>query len=182
MLKYLPVVMLALCVGCTKQREGSEASGATTTQSGQSGQKAAADPEAPMTPEKIKLTSARAEGPHYTVTLTPAPCTAKQPCSVDITIEAKGDYHLNEEYPYRVRMHAAPEGAAKWLGKEPPNQFSKSGGDFEMKTKTLGILKTRFQADNAGSVHVAGVLKFSVCSSANCEIENKEIGGEIVVH
>ncbi len=60
----------------------------------------------------------------------PGDCAAGASCSLKVTLVAMGDFHVNDEYPYRFKAEAVPDvafGGTDPLGKEV---FSKSAGDW----------------------------------------------------
>src|SRR5450432_4015773 len=56
----------------------------------------------------------------------PASCAAGSPCSVAVKLVATGDFHVNDEYPYRFKADDVP--GVAFVGTDPSgkNTFSKS--------------------------------------------------------
>src|SRR4051794_13190579 len=124
---FLPAIvvggsLLAGAVGCGKVSEASpdrvSAAPLSTT------------PSAPL-----------AEGANYAIAIVvKAPCHQGQACSADVTIEAKGDYHINDKYPYKFKAQDPPTAGLKY----PKPVLGKEDGQFEEKK---GVLKVPFIAD-----------------------------------
>ena len=80
---------------------------------------------------------------------------------VELTIETKGAYHMNDQYPYKFKAaDPAPEGL-----KFPKPILQRADGSFEKKK---GSFKVPFVVSKAGRATVSGTLSLSVCSDANC--------------
>jgi hypothetical protein len=110
----------------------------------------------------------------------PGGCAARASCSVALKLVATGDYHVNDEYPYRfkaeevsgVRFEGA-DGAGK-------NVFSKLAGDWQKSDAKSGVMSVKFVPLEKGTVTIAGTFKLSVCSSENCLLEQRQISATVV--
>ena len=81
--------------------------------------------------------------------------------TVEISFSTKGDYHINEQYPYKFKAaDPAPEGV-----KFPKPILQRADGSFEKKK---GSFKVPFVAAKSGKATISGTLSLSVCSDANC--------------
>jgi hypothetical protein len=80
--------------------------------------------------------------------------------SLSIVLTPKGAFHVNEEYPIRVRLTAPPVvGLVKAaLEKNDATEFSKQRARFDVP----------FVATQAGSSKVRAVVSFAVCTDENC--------------
>ncbi len=88
-------------------------------------------------------------------------CRHEKPCQVHAVVVAKGDYHINDKYPYRF---TADDSAGRGLS-FAKREVGRDDGVFEhMKA----LLKVPFTAEKAGDTKVGGTLSFSVCSATNC--------------
>ncbi len=99
---------------------------------------------------------------------------AGQDSSVEITIEAKGDYHINAKYPLKFKVKdPAPAGVsfAKAV-------IKREDGKFEDKK---GSLPVSFRAEKSGKTTIEGTLSFSVCSDANCVMDKIELAVDVDV-
>ena len=144
------VAVLAMSSGCGKK---SEAAPASTT--------------APLvTPE-----APGADG-SYALTTDAADCKAGATCAVTLRLEARGEYHLNAEYPYKFTAANAP--SVDFLGTDGggKNVFTKVAGDFAKQSEKVGVMTVKFTPKAAGNVTIEGVYKLSVCSEATCKLDN----------
>jgi hypothetical protein len=99
---------------------------------------------------------------------------AGQEGTVELTIVPKGDYHINAQYPYKLKLtDPAPEGV-----RFPKPILKREDGAFDDKK---GIFKVPFVAAKAGKAKVSGTLSLSVCSSAHCIMQKEELELEVGV-
>jgi hypothetical protein len=105
----------------------------------------------------------------------PGECGAGKECTVEVTLEAKGVYKINDQYPTKWK---AAEPAAEGVTYPKP-LLKKEDGKWDDKKK--GSFKVPFVAAKAGKVKVAGTLSLSVCSDANCIMEKAPLEIEVAV-
>jgi len=124
-----------------------------------------------------------ASGNNFVVNATAAGCTAGADCTIALKLEAKGDFHVNKEYPYKFKANAAS--GVTYLGKDGagPDTFSKSAGDFVLDSgnEKVGTMTLKFKSANKGAVTIAGVFKLSVCSAQNCQLETANVSVPVTV-
>jgi len=124
-----------------------------------------------------------ATGNNFTVNATVAACSANADCKIDLRLEAKGDFHVNKEYPYKFKATAA--NGVTFLGKDAAgaDTFSKTAGDFTLDSgnEKLGTMTIKFKPANKGAVTIAGVFKLSVCSAQNCQLETANVSIPVTV-
>src|SRR5215831_14015817 len=100
-----------------------------------------------------------ATGNNFVVNATAAACTSGADCSIALKLEAKGDFHVNKEYPYKFKATAA--NGVTYLGKDGagPDTFSKTAGDFVLDSanEKVGTMTLKFKSANKGAVTIAGV-------------------------
>ena len=124
-----------------------------------------------------------ASGNNFTVSASVASCTSNADCKIDLKLEAKGDFHVNKEYPYKFKATAA--NGVTYLGKDGagPDTFSKSAGDFTLDSgnEKVGTMTVKFKSANKGAVTIAGVFKLSVCSAQNCQLETANVSVPVTV-
>jgi hypothetical protein len=102
------------------------------------------------------------DDPNYSATLLLAgPCRHAQPCTLHAEIVAKGEYHINDQYPYKWKASEAPGQGVTY----PKPLVGREDGTFE---HMRAVLRVPFVAAAPGPVKVGGVLSLSVCSAANC--------------
>jgi hypothetical protein len=121
------------------------------------------------------------DGNNYKVDTKVADCTAGAECTATIRLEALGAYHINDTYPYKFTV-LGPDGgggALEFLGKDPANRgvFGKNTGEFEKQAEKIAVVTVRFKAPK-GKVAFAGRFKMSVCSEANCQLEQADLSFE----
>jgi hypothetical protein len=87
---------------------------------------------------------------------------------VEVLVEAKGDYHINDKYPYKFKSEDPPPTGMRY----PKPVVGKEDGVFEEKKLTL---KVPFVSETLGEKRVAGTLSLSVCSAANCLIDKQPL-------
>jgi hypothetical protein len=112
---------------------------------------------------------------NYFIDAAPVSCTAGAPCSVTLKLVATGDFHVNDEYPYRFKADDAP--GVAFLGTDPggKNTFSKAAGDWQKADAKSGAMTVKLIAANPGGRAIAGTLKLSVCSAQNCLLEQPQV-------
>ena len=124
-----------------------------------------------------------ASGNNFTVNANVAACTSGADCTITLKLEAKGDFHVNKEYPYKFKATAA--NGVTYLGKDPAgaDTFSKTAGDFVLDSanEKVGTMTLKFKSANKGSVAIAGVFKLSVCSAQNCQLETANVSVPVTV-
>jgi len=122
----------------------------------------------PLEGVEVPLESVEAES--YTLTVSDPSGKVGEELSVIVTVKAKGAFKVNKEYPHKVSVEPTD-------GLELPKpKLKKADAKLEEKTLTFTIPA---KATRAGSFELAGVLKFSVCSSDACQLEKKDIKSKI---
>ncbi len=118
---------------------------------------------------------AHIDGKNFKIDATAGDCKAGAECLVTVKLEALGDYHINKEYPYKIKVAEAP--GVEFLGSDAggKNVFSKGAGDFKLDGEKTGTMTIKFKPAKAGSVTVNGTYKMSVCSALNCQLETQEL-------
>jgi hypothetical protein len=108
-------------------------------------------------------------------------CAAGATCSVTIKLVATGDFHINEDYPYKFKADDAP--GVEFLGADAAskNVFSKAASDWKKKDEKSGAMTVAFRAADKGSRSVGGTFKLSVCSAQTCQLEQQQIQATVAV-
>jgi hypothetical protein len=121
--------------------------------------------------------SAHIAGDNYRVD-TQSSC-ADGECTAMVRVEATGEYHINDAYPYKLTANAAD--GVTFEGKDPSgaNVFSKASGDFAKQGEKVGVMTLKMKAAKAQTV--TGTFKMSVCSAANCQLEQQTVATTITV-
>ncbi len=120
---------------------------------------------------------------HFFVDAAPATCSPGAPCAVALKLVATGDFHVNDEYPYRFKADDAP--GLTFLGTDPSGKstFSKTAGDWQKTDAKSGAMTLKFVVDAAPGERVdkaiAGTLKLSVCSAQACLLEQRQVKANV---
>jgi hypothetical protein len=142
---------------------------------------ASASASAKAVASAARPTSARVEGNHFAIDLVAPVCEVGKPCAMSVRLQAQGDYHMNKEYPYKVTMNDVA--GVEMLGKGPANVFAKPA-DFREEGEKAATMTVSFKptaAPKDGKVVLSGTYKMSVCSEANCQIEQQAISLAVAV-
>jgi hypothetical protein len=106
---------------------------------------------------------------NYHVALRPsAACKRGETCAVEVSLETKGEYHINDKYPYKFKVDEPAAPGVKF----PKPVVGKEDGIVEEKKL---LLKVPFVAESGGDKRVAGVFSLSVCSAANCLMDKQPL-------
>jgi hypothetical protein len=113
--------------------------------------------------------------------VTPADCAAGAKCAVNVKLVATGDYHINDDYPYKFKAEDAP--GVEFLGADTAgkNTFSKGASDWQKKDEKSGVMTVAFRPEDRGQKTIGGTFKLSVCSAANCQLEQQAIKTTVAV-
>jgi hypothetical protein len=96
----------------------------------------------------------------------PGALSAGQPGTVQVVLESKGGYHVNQDYPIRVDLKA-PEGvklSKASLAKPDAKAFSEQSARFDVG----------FTADK-GTHDVQATVDFAVCTAETCVPDQRTI-------
>lgn len=105
----------------------------------------------------------------------PGSCAAGAVCTVPVKLEAQGEFHINDEYPYKLIANA--KSGAELQGSDPAgkNVFSKAAGDFQKTSEKVAIMNVKLKPASKGRVDVTGTYKLSVCAESKCKIETAPV-------
>jgi hypothetical protein len=147
---------------CGKVSEAAPSAGtAQTTPASPNAANAAAQPAA--------VGAASFDNANYSAKIASAgPCKKDQTCAAEIVVQAKGEYHINDKYPYRFKLEDPPPAGLKY----PKPVIGKEDGTMDEHKVTL---KVPFVPSSAGDKKVAGSLSLSVCSAANCLMDKQQL-------
>jgi hypothetical protein len=151
----------AIAIGLTTTKDSRAASATTAT--------TRAEPEAKIA------------GKNFTLDFAAGDCKAGTECTATLKLEALGSFHINDNYPYKLKLTEVA--GIELLGKDAAgrNVFSKQAGDFKKDAEKTATLTVRFKVAQAGTVTLAGPYKMSVCSDANCQLETQEVSTTVIV-
>jgi hypothetical protein len=122
------------------------------------------------------------DGNHYVIDAAPAgDCATGGNCAIAVKLAAQGDYHINQQYPYKFT--AAQAAGVTYLGSDSngPNFFTKNAGDFVIGDAKTATMTVKFKAATKGSVAIGGTFKLSICSDQNCQLEQQDISVNVTV-
>jgi len=102
-------------------------------------------------------------------------CTTGATCALGVRLVATGAFHINDDYPYRFKADDAKD--LQYFGTDGAGKsvFSKAAGDWAKTDPKIGAMTVKFASASAGRKTVAGTLKLSVCSEANCLLEQRQV-------
>jgi hypothetical protein len=97
---------------------------------------------------------------------------AGQPGVAQVVLVARGGFHCNPQYPYRLKLGAAPPGVSY---PEPVVRKESMSVAPERSVMTVPFVPSA-----PGDARIGGTFSFSVCSDATCQIESREVA--LTVH
>lgn len=112
----------------------------------------------------------------------PQGCSVGTPCSATLQLVAKGDFHINDDYPYRFNADETTGVRFEGTQAAARNVFSKPAGDWQKTNAKSGEMKIRFVPLDGGSKTIAGTFKLSVCSAGACLIEQPRVSASVAVN
>jgi hypothetical protein len=102
-------------------------------------------------------------------------CAVGANCALALTLVATGDFHINDEYPYKFRAEETPRLSFQGTDSAGPKVFSKAANNWQKTAPQKGVMTLVMQAAEKGDKPVSGVFKLSVCSAQNCQLEQTEV-------
>lgn len=122
---------------------------------------------------KASALSERAETENYVAYLRPVGDAKKDAeGTIEVVLETKGDFHINEQYPYKFTPKEA-EGV-----KFSKDKFGRDDGTFET---TKAVIRVKYTPGKDGKVSVGGKFALSVCSDKNCLMDKKDLDLDVTV-
>ncbi|HXX65621.1 MAG TPA: hypothetical protein VEK07_00450 [Polyangiaceae bacterium] len=112
----------------------------------------------------------------------PQGCTAGAQCAITLQLVARGDFHINDEYPYRYSADEEPGVRFDGTDRAGRNVFSKPAGDWQKSSAKSGEMKVRFTPTEKGSKAITGTFKLSVCSAETCLLEQRQVSASFVAN
>lgn len=123
-----------------------------------------------------------AKGTNYVVNADAPECKVSAPCQATLTLTAQNGFHVNKDYPYKLK--ADDNGSVEFLGTDAGgrNVFSKAAGDFKLDDKDTarGVLTIKYKVAKSGAAKISGKFKLSVCSDQNCQMDTADVSIPIV--
>jgi hypothetical protein len=101
-------------------------------------------------------------GPAYSAFLSAAKSyKAGKPGAVTVVVSALEGYHVNQTYPYKMKLDAAPAGVSF-----PADTIRDVARSEKRATMTIP-----FNADAPGTATISGSCSLSVCTEDNCVVD-----------
>jgi hypothetical protein len=136
-------------------------------------------PTAPSPPAKPVF--AHFTGPAFTVDASnPGTCKVGGDCAVALRFQTTGEYHVNDDYPYRFT--AADAAGVTFLGSDGGGTFSRKTGDFQKANATSAVMNVRFRGTAAGTATIAGTFKLAYCTDATCTPATQAVSLSVPIH
>ncbi|TKC97903.1 hypothetical protein [Polyangium fumosum] len=92
---------------------------------------------------------------------------------VEVVLVPKGEFHCNQEYPYKMKLGAAAAGVTY------PTPIVRTEGVSVSASRA--VMRVPFVPQNAGDAQVSGKFYFSVCTSEQCVIDNRDVAVTVKV-
>jgi hypothetical protein len=157
---FLAASTLALTIACDQSRA-------------EAGEMGEAAPLEAKSPTGDKATTPRVDRDHFIAELkSVGTAKAGQKSTVEVVIEPKGAYKINDKYPTKLSLKET-QGIAfeKAVLRKEDGKFSDKKGTFRVS----------FTPAAAGKTTVRGKLSMSVCSDENCLMEKVELALDVDV-
>jgi len=130
-----------------------------------------AAPEAPPPPP---VESPKQTGQAFSVWLqSSGRYTAGQQGIVEAVVVPKGEFHCNQEYPYKFVASAGSSGVTY------PKPTLRAEGVSVSPTRA--VMRIPFVPQNAGEAKVGGTFHFSVCTDQQCVVEKRDVSVTVKV-
>ncbi len=148
----LPLTLLALLpLSCSREQAGTDGSAAAAS------------------------SASLHEAPSFKVTLeAPGPYVRDKEGFVLVRLSTKGDYKVNEEYPFRFVPQDPPADGVSY----PKPTLGRGDGKFGQKEAEIAI---PFVPRKSGKLQVGGVLSLSVCTAENCIMDKRPLVVDVTI-
>lgn len=93
--------------------------------------------------------------------------------TVTVTVTANGDFKINQQFPFRLKLADPPEGVSY-----PKAVLKRDDATFAEKVATF---KVGFVPQKAGKYTLAGTVSLSVCDEKKCVMEKVPLDVEVTV-
>ena len=108
----------------------------------------------------------------YSITVSPVSGSKGQPVKATIVIKPGAGYHMNEEFPTKLKL-------------SPPPGVTPSKAELTRADAVMSKQECRFEltltASEAGKKTVAGQLSFAVCTETTCDPQKAPVAIELIV-
>ena len=110
----------------------------------------------------------------------PGTCKVGGDCAVTLRYQTTGEYHVNDDYPYRFTANDAP--GVQFQGSDGGATFSKKTGDFQKASATSAVMNVRFRAASAGTATISGTFKVAFCTDTTCTPAVQAVSLAVPIH
>ncbi|APS00011.1 hypothetical protein [Pajaroellobacter abortibovis] len=121
--------------------------------------------------------------PFLVKVIAPKDCkVASTPCTVIVRLDAQDPYHINANYPHKLKFK--PSSQVQFLGLEEEGGeavFSKEGEHF-LNSDSTAEVKVTVQPIVSGHVLLEGTYFLSVCSTNRCISDKQQVQIELEVN
>jgi hypothetical protein len=98
---------------------------------------------------------------------------AGQPAAVEVVLEAKGPYKVNDKYPIKLKLSDA-------TGVSYPSKVvAKDQVQLDPKRAVMNV---SFTPERPGKTKIGGQFAFSVCTEERCLVEKRELALDVQVN
>jgi hypothetical protein len=128
-----------------------------------------------LPPASISTAKAHTEGQHYMLDAkAPGSVSVGGAAELEIVLVAKDGYHVNDEFPYKLRTAAEPAGTVTFEKAE----YVRKDGAY---TKTEARFKAKFAGAKTGDAKIGGVMALSVCTAKECITDKVQLEVPVTV-
>ena len=96
-----------------------------------------------------------------------------QPGQVEVVLVAKGDFHCNDNYPYKFKLGSPSPGVTY-----PEPVVRREGLSL---TPGRAVMRIPVVPSAPGEAKIAGRFSFSVCTSAQCVVDSRDLAVSVMV-
>lgn len=96
-----------------------------------------------------------------------------QQASVQVVLVPKGDFHTNENYPYKMKLDAPPAGISYPSPVVRREALTRSPERASMAVPVV--------ATAAGDQRISGTFSFSVCNAGQCVVDSRALAVNVTV-
>jgi hypothetical protein len=126
-------------------------------------------------PISVATAKAHADGKHYALDVTSTgTVTVGGSGAFQIALAAKDGYHINDEFPYKLKTRSEPQSIVSFAVAE----LSRKDGAY---TKTDARFEAKFTGAKAGVAKIGGTMSLSVCSKKECIVDKIELEVPVTV-
>jgi hypothetical protein len=113
-------------------------------------------------PAESPVTQLEQSGNYDLVPSVVGECHAGAECVVKLTATTKGEFHVNESYPFKLTLTG---GGVEFHGS---GGATFTAGDFERQGKTVGVMTIKFKPAAKGNLTLTGKYKVCFCTDKEC--------------